>query len=67
MFFYSNNGVEPPHVHIQKGRALAKFWLEPVAQASASGFRAYELREMERLVVEHQRDWLEAWYEFFGG
>lgn len=28
-FFYSNEGVpkEPLHVHVQKGEAVAKFWL----------------------------------------
>jgi hypothetical protein len=25
VFFYSNEGLEPPHVHIQRGRSLAKF------------------------------------------
>ena len=67
VFFYSNNGVEPPHVHVQKGTALAKFWLAPVAQASASGYRAHDLRELERLVRENHEVWLEAWNEFFGG
>lgn len=39
IFFYSNEGVEPPHVHIRRERATAKFWLDPVALSSASGFR----------------------------
>jgi hypothetical protein len=67
VFFYSNNGVEPPRVHIQRGTALAKFWLTPVAQASASGYRAHDLRELERMVRENHHVWLEAWNEFFGG
>ena len=67
VFFYSNNGVEPPHVHIQNGKALSKFWLTPVAQVSASGFRAHELRELERLVGANHQLWLEAWNEFSGG
>jgi hypothetical protein len=65
VLFYSNEGLEPPHVHIQRGRSLVKFWLEPVAQASASGFQARELRELERLVDANRHLWLEAWHEFF--
>jgi hypothetical protein len=29
-FFYSNEIGEPPHIHIQSERKLAKFWLQPV-------------------------------------
>ena len=47
-------------------RTLAKFWLDPVAQASASGFQARELRELERLVNANRHIWLEAWHEFSG-
>ena len=66
MLFYSNNGVEPPHVHVQRERLLAKFWPEPVALSSNSGFRAHELRDLEALVIQNRRSWLEAWDEFFG-
>jgi len=31
VFFYSNNGVEPLHVHFQRERCLAKFWLMAVS------------------------------------
>jgi len=35
-FFYSNEGDprEPPHIHVTKGGAKAKFWLRPVALVS---------------------------------
>jgi len=65
IFFFSNEGAEPPHVHIQRERALAKFWLEPVALADASGFPARELRELARLVEDHEQEWLRAWHEHF--
>lgn len=29
-FFYSNEGNEPPHIHVEKSDSLAKFWLDPV-------------------------------------
>ncbi len=66
VFFFSNEDLEPPHVHMQREKSLAKFWLEPIALASATGFSAREVRQLERLVVENQQAWLEVWHEFFG-
>lgn len=65
IFFFSNEGLEPAHVHIQRERALAKFWLRPVALAEASGFSARELRELARMVEDHEEEWLKAWHEYF--
>ena len=42
LFFFSNEGspLEPIHVHIRKGQALAKFWLEPSTYLSENyGFK----------------------------
>lgn len=65
-FFYANENAEPVHIHIQRERMLAKFWLQPVALAGSSGFAAHELRKLVSLVEEHQSTLLEAWHEFFG-
>jgi len=64
-FFYSNEGTEPPHIHVEQAGAVAKFWLEPVSLASSSRLRGHELRHLERLVVEHRDEFLEAWHDFF--
>jgi hypothetical protein len=61
--FFSNEGQEPPHIHIKAGGDQAKFWLEPVALASNYGFRAHELNEIERIIREHQIEFIEAWHE----
>ena len=65
-FFYSNEGTEPAHVHVQRDRSLAKFWLRPVALASSIGFSGKELRELEAIVREHQAEFEGAWNDFFG-
>ncbi len=65
-FFVSLDYGEPPHIHVQREHRVAKFWLEPVALAKAGGFRAHELNEIARLVEQHQQEFLEAWYAFFG-
>ena len=64
-FFYSNEGTEPIHVHVQREGRLAKFWLEPVALAGTSGFTGQELRKIEKLVVAKRDKFVEAWHEYF--
>ena len=65
LFFFSNEGEEPPHVHVQRERMLAKFWLEPVRLARSTGFAPQELGRLERVVTEHEKVLLEAWNEYF--
>ena len=64
-FFYSNEGTEPPHIHVEQAGAVAKFWLDPVSLAWSSRFRGHELRRLERDVAEHRDEFMEAWHEFF--
>lgn len=59
--FYSNEPDEPPHVHVRRDRAEAKFWLDPVALAKSTGYPAHELRRIARLVAEHRPALLDAW------
>lgn len=35
-FFFSNEGMEPPHVHVEAGDGAAKFWLEPAVELAFS-------------------------------
>jgi hypothetical protein len=53
-FFYSNENSEPAHIHIQRERMLAKFWLNTVALASSTRFSPKELRKLESLVNENK-------------
>ena len=65
-FFFTNEGNEPPHIHVERDDDLAKFWLEPVRLAHSGGFRRDELSRILRLVMEHQSQLLGSWYEHFG-
>ncbi len=65
-YFYSHEPNEPPHIHIDRERFSAKFWLLPVGLANNIGFSAKELRKLDSLVREHQETLLEAWYGYFG-
>ncbi|MBI5655497.1 MAG: DUF4160 domain-containing protein [Geobacter sp.] len=68
LFFFSNEGnpLEPLHVHIRQGGALAKFWVVPdVAIAESYGMTSSELRELVE-VVEQNRELIERkWHEYF--
>jgi len=64
-FFFSNEGLEPYHIHIQGGDALAKFWLDPVELSSSTGFAAHELRRLQALVEERRVEFEDAWNDFF--
>jgi hypothetical protein len=64
-YFYSHEPNEPPHVHVDRDDASAKFWLDPVQLAANFGFRAHELREIQLTVAENRRRLLEAWDDFF--
>jgi len=52
--FYSNEGNEPPHIHIRFEGNECKYWLEPIALAKNRGIKAHELNEIEKLVFENQ-------------
>lgn len=64
-FFFSQEGNEPPHIHIEHGDKVAKYWLNPTNLASSYGFRSHELAKMRMLVNEHSELFLEKWYEHF--
>lgn len=64
-YFHSHEPNEPPHFHVDRDDASAKFWLAPVALARNLGFRPEELRRIARLVTEHEKMFLEAWNEHF--
>lgn len=65
-FFYANESKEPPHVHVQRDRALAKFWLRPVAPASSTNFPAREMMRILKIVQDNSGKFLESWHGFFG-
>ena len=65
-FFFSNEGKEPPHVHVEKGEKYAKFWIHPVALAYNYKFNSSELNRITK-TVERRRDEIEnKWNEYFG-
>jgi hypothetical protein len=65
-YFFSNEGTEPPHIHIDKAGNSVKFWLNPVSVARNFGFSHREVRVIEEKVMSERDSFLEAWNGYFG-
>lgn len=65
-FWFSHEGQEPPHIHVETAENAAKFWLDPVQLAWAVGYNSRELRVVRELVEEHAVFFRERWHEYFG-
>jgi hypothetical protein len=65
-FFFSNERGEPPHVHVERGDATAKIWLDDVRIAYSYGLSPTEGRRLRELTFTHRSLFLERWNEHFG-
>jgi hypothetical protein len=65
-YFYSHEPNEPPHIHVDRGEATIKVWLGSCEVAKSQGFRAHEINDTVKLVVEHRETLTEVWHEYFG-
>ena len=65
IFFYSDEGMEPAHVHIESAEKRAKFWLNPIDLVWNDGFRSGELKEIEQILAANQVSMLRQWNDFF--
>jgi hypothetical protein len=63
--FYSEEGNEPPHIHVRRDENLLKFWLESLDLAYNFGFSPHEMRRIRSLVQENREFLLEKWDEYF--
>lgn len=68
-FFYSNEGNEPVHIHVQKGEKECKYWLIEetfdIEQAFAYHMNNADKKEVRRIIFEHFDTLIKGWNEFF--
>jgi len=64
-FFFSNEGGEPVHIHVESDDQYAKYWLDPVQLAKSVGYNARELNEVRRLVTKNEEAFKVRWNEHF--
>ena len=62
--FYSDEGEEPAHIHVDTGDGECKFWLDPVVLAKSINVSPVDVRKIERLVFEHRSFLMERYHEF---
>ena len=67
LFFYAGDRDEPPHVHVERDKNIAKFWFDPVRLQNSGGFSRTELNRIQKLVEENREDLLRSWNEYFNG
>lgn len=68
-YFFSNEGnpLEPLHIHVRKGEATAKFWIEPIVAVDLSyQMTSSELKELAKVVQLNATKIERKWNEFFG-
>ncbi len=63
--FYSDEGKEAPHIHVDTGEGACKFWLSPVRLARSEQVKPAALRKIEIAVVENESLFLEKWHDHF--
>ena len=65
-FFYSSENDEPIHVHITKGNANGKVWLEPeISIAYMHEFTTRETRQIMEIITNEIVTLKKKWNEYF--
>jgi hypothetical protein len=66
LFFYSFDCNEPMHVHVQRDKAVCKFWLNPLVLGKNNGFSPTDLNSIRKKIQSNMTVILEAWHEHCG-
>jgi hypothetical protein len=65
-FYFNSREETRMHVHVEAGRGMAKFWLEPiVALAVYEHLDSGELSAIEQIVRERQDEFKARWRRHF--
>lgn len=65
-FFYSNENNESIHVHVTKGNANGKIWLEPLIRIKyMDGFSNAEQKDILEVINKYALDFKQKWNEYF--
>ena len=62
--FYSDEGSEPPHIHVATNEGECKFWLKPVRLAKSINIKPIEIRDIEKLIYLHLELLISKYNEF---
>ncbi len=62
--FYSDEGQEPPHIHVATPDGECKFWLDPVRLTGNRGVSPTTIRKIEKMIFLHLKVLLEQYNAF---
>ena len=62
--FYSDEGSEPPHIHVATPDGECKFWLDPVRLGRNKGISPATVRNLEKLVYDNLDFLMEKYHGF---
>lgn len=69
LFFYSNENLEPIHIHAEKGDMECKFWLltdeVEIKDAFAYNLTPAGKREIKKIIYQHFDLIVDAWNNHF--
>lgn len=61
--FFSDEGNEPPHIHVRFEGKDCKYWLEPLTLSDDRGVPLHKLTEIERIIFENKALFIEKYHE----
>ncbi|MDP3915483.1 MAG: DUF4160 domain-containing protein [Bacteroidota bacterium] len=59
------NDHHPPHIHVEKERSTAKFFLQNAELVKSKRFNASELSEIRKIILENIELFKTKWGEYF--
>jgi hypothetical protein len=69
LFFYSNEGHEPVHIHAEKAEIECKFWLDrdtfEINEAFGYGLTSAARREIRKIIFQHFEYLVDEWDLFY--
>ena len=67
-FFYSDEGNEPIHIHVQKGDYECKYWLDidlyEIREAYSYGMSLRDTREVKKIIFQNFDEIVNEWQTF---
>lgn len=64
-YFFSADGNEPIHIHVDRDKQTAKFWIDPVRLFKNDGFSKKEINDLYQIIYDNEKLIIEKWHEYF--
>jgi meiotically up-regulated gene 157 (Mug157) protein len=68
LFFYANEGNEPPHVHCRKGDMECKYWIDienfDIQEAYSFRLSPKDKREIRKILFQNLDYIMDQWQKF---